>query len=143
MGLPGFEPGSRAPEAHSLDQASRQPQVRGLESLTDNLLMVIKTLAKLQHLAKSNQRAIRYRLLRLNKSANLQHPLEVEQAIYKLENRNNYKNKLFLAYQYFCQSNNIQFTRPRRLPTEAFVITIPTEQRIDTIYMWIERILGL
>ena len=25
MGLPGFEPGSRAPEAHSLDQASRQP----------------------------------------------------------------------------------------------------------------------
>ena len=25
VGLPGFEPGSRAPEAHSLDQASRQP----------------------------------------------------------------------------------------------------------------------
>jgi hypothetical protein len=25
MGLPGFEPGSRTPEAHSLDQASRQP----------------------------------------------------------------------------------------------------------------------
>ena len=26
VGLPGFEPGSRAPEAHSLDQTSRQPQ---------------------------------------------------------------------------------------------------------------------
>jgi hypothetical protein len=25
VGLPGFGPGSRAPEAHSLDQASRQP----------------------------------------------------------------------------------------------------------------------
>ena len=25
VGLPGFEPGSRAPEAQSLDQASRQP----------------------------------------------------------------------------------------------------------------------
>ncbi len=30
MGLPGFGPGSRAPEAHSLDQASRQPLHRGL-----------------------------------------------------------------------------------------------------------------
>jgi hypothetical protein len=26
MGLPGFEPGSRTPEAHSLDQTSRQPR---------------------------------------------------------------------------------------------------------------------
>jgi len=26
VGLPGFEPGSRAPEAQSLDQASRQPR---------------------------------------------------------------------------------------------------------------------
>ena len=26
VGLPGFEPGSRTPEAHSLDQTSRQPQ---------------------------------------------------------------------------------------------------------------------
>ncbi len=25
VGLPGFGPGSRAPEAHSLDHASRQP----------------------------------------------------------------------------------------------------------------------
>jgi len=25
VGLPGFEPGSRTPEAHSLDQTSRQP----------------------------------------------------------------------------------------------------------------------
>ena len=30
MGLPGFEPGSRAPEAQSLDQASRQPLLRAL-----------------------------------------------------------------------------------------------------------------
>jgi len=28
VGLPGFEPGSRTPEAHSLDQASRQPLSR-------------------------------------------------------------------------------------------------------------------
>jgi len=133
VGLPGFEPGSKAPEASSLDQTSRQPLCRSLEYRNDNLAMIIKTLAKLQHLAKSNQRAIWYRLLRLNKLANLQTPSEVQKAIYKMECRNNYKNKLFLAYQYFCESNSIEFVRPRRLPTEVCVINIPTEQRIDTI----------
>jgi hypothetical protein len=37
VGLPGFEPGSRAPEAHSLDQASRQPQTSSLDILKHNL----------------------------------------------------------------------------------------------------------
>ena len=32
VGLPGFEPGSRAPEAQSLDHASRQPHISIIES---------------------------------------------------------------------------------------------------------------
>ena len=32
VGLPGFEPGSRAPEAQSLDHASRQPLTKFLKA---------------------------------------------------------------------------------------------------------------
>jgi hypothetical protein len=34
VGLPGFEPGSREPKSHSLDQASRQPlELRDLDPI--------------------------------------------------------------------------------------------------------------
>jgi hypothetical protein len=107
VGLPGFEPGSKAPEASSLDQTSRQPLFSRLEprqSIND-FPLIVKTIAKLQHLTKTTQRAIGYRLTRLNKLANLQNPIDVQKAVYRLECRNNYKNKLLLAYQYFCQAN--------------------------------------
>jgi integrase len=93
----------------------------------------VKTISKLQHLSKTNQKAIGYRLTRLNKLVDLQNPIDVQKAIYGMECRNNYKNKLLLAYQYFCNANGIEFARPKRLPSEVCVISIPTEERIDTI----------
>ena len=42
MGLPGFEPGSQAPEAYSLDQASRQPQIQSQDTIQHNLPLIIK-----------------------------------------------------------------------------------------------------
>ena len=40
MGLPGFEPGSREPKSHSLDQASRQPHMfYGLKSKPSGLIL--------------------------------------------------------------------------------------------------------
>jgi hypothetical protein len=56
VGLPGFEPGSRTPEAQSLDQASRQPLYSSLDALHDCLPMIIKTLAKLQRLRALSKR---------------------------------------------------------------------------------------
>jgi len=129
VGLPGFEPGSRTPEAQSLDQASRQPLFSGLDSLP----MIIKTLAKLQHLSKANQKAIWNRLRRLNKLCNLTNTAEVEATIYKQNVKNTTKNKFFSAYQCFCNANSINYEKPKRMHVEEFVIHVPTEAKIDMI----------
>jgi hypothetical protein len=65
VGLPGFEPESIEPKSTSLDQASRQPLLQSLDTLRhskDNFTCIIKTLTKLQHLSKVNQKAIWNRL---------------------------------------------------------------------------------
>ena len=133
VGLGRFELPSRAPEAQSLDHASRQPLVRSLDISTQCLPFIIKTLTKLQHLSKANQRAIWYRLQRLSREVNLQRPAEVEKFVYSMNVKNNYKNKLFAAYQHFCHANTILYRKPKRLTEEPYVIHIPTEQRIDKI----------
>jgi hypothetical protein len=46
VGLPGFEPESIEPKSTSLDQASRQPHVKGSEE--DKFARAIKTLTKRQ-----------------------------------------------------------------------------------------------
>jgi hypothetical protein len=42
VGLPGFEPGSREPKSHSLDQASRQPHATRENKLQGSLLIPIE-----------------------------------------------------------------------------------------------------
>jgi integrase len=95
--------------------------------------MIIKTLAKLQHLSKANQKAIWNRLRRLNKLCNLTDPVEVEQTIYKQNVKNTTKNKFFSAYQCLCNANSINYKKPKRLHVEEFVIHVPTEDKIDKI----------
>jgi integrase len=95
--------------------------------------MIIKTLAKLQHLSKSNQQAIWNRLRRLNRICCLSDSSAVEQSIYRLNVKNTTKNKLFDAYQRFCDANRIVFKKPKRLHVEEFVIHVPTESRIDRV----------
>ena len=133
VGLPGFEPGSIAPEATSLDQTSRQPPIVESRVSKGQIAYIIKTLSKLQHLSKANQRAIWYRLLRLGKLCNLLDPAFVDKAIYGLDVKNIYKNKLFNAYQYFCKANSIEYCKPRKLREESFIIHVPTEERIDKV----------
>ena len=104
VGLPGFGPGSRAPEAHSLDQASRQPLNGSLVSsdFKQNLALILKTLPKIQHLSKANQRAISYRLMRIAKEElGFSDPSEVERFVYSMDVSSNYKNKLFQAHSLF------------------------------------------
>jgi len=133
VGLGRFELPSRAPEAQSLDQASRQPQTCGLHTLKDNLPLIIKTLTRIQHFSKANQKAINSRLERIAREVNLENPSEVEKFIYDLDISNNYKNKLFLAYQSLREANNISYKKPKNLLVKPYVIHVPTEQRINTI----------
>jgi integrase len=58
---------------------------------------------------------------------------EVESFVYSMDTSNNYKNKIFQAYCILCQSNNIEFRKPKLLAVQPFVIRIPTEERIDKI----------
>jgi integrase len=90
-------------------------------------------LSKIQGLSKANQRAIMCRLKRIAKNVDLENPGEVERFLYSLNISNNYRNKLFLAYQYFCEANNIAYRKPRNQHVKPYVIHIPTEERINTI----------
>jgi integrase len=96
--------------------------------------LILKTLPKIQHLSKANQRAINYRLMRIAKEEiDFDIPTEVESFVYSMDTSNNYKNKIFQAYCILCQSNNIEFKKPKLLVVQPFVIRIPTEERIDKI----------
>ena len=86
VGPPGFEPGSIAPEATSLDQTSRRPQIKSLYPYA-------------LRLSKANQRAILTRVKRLSKLVKyLQDYSNVEKAVYSLHVKNYYKNKLFAEF---------------------------------------------
>jgi len=124
------------PKSTSLGQTSRQPLLQSLDTLghsKDNFSCIIKTLAKLQHLSKSNQKAIWNRLTCLNKHVDLKKCSEVEKFIYSMNVKNTYKNKLFEAYCRFCIANDLRFEKPKKLKVAEFVINVPTEQRIDAI----------
>ncbi|MBS7636462.1 hypothetical protein KEJ37_03850 [Candidatus Bathyarchaeota archaeon] len=73
------------------------------------------------------------RLKRLAKLVNLNSPFEVGKCIYALNVSNNYRNKLLLAYQYYCQAKGVPNKKPKNQKVKPFVIHIPTEERIDKI----------
>jgi integrase len=64
----------------------------------------------------------------------------VEKFIYSLDVSNNYKNKLFEAYQYYANANTIAYKKPKKLRVNQFIIHVPTEQRIDKIIACCGRI---
>ncbi len=47
--------------------------------------------------------------------------------------KNNYKNKLFEAYEQFCSANDVCYEKPKKLKCEEFVINVPIVQRIDKV----------
>jgi hypothetical protein len=72
-------------------------------------------------------------LKRLAKGVRLDVPGEVNTYIYGLRVSNNYKNKLFYAYQYLCDANYIPYVKPKKLHVDPYMIQIPTEEQIDRI----------
>jgi integrase len=73
------------------------------------------------------------RLKRIAKNVDLENSDEVEKYLYGLDISNNYRNKLFLAYQYYCNANGIPYRKPKNQHVKPYVINIPTEERINTI----------
>jgi site-specific recombinase XerC len=69
----------------------------------------------------------------LGKHVDLKCSAEVEQYIYSMQCKNNYKNKLFEAYERFCSANDVCYKKPKKLKCEEFVINVPIEQRIDKV----------
>ncbi len=119
VGLPGFEPGSLTPEAKSLDQTSRQPQNGSLTTPSKGFGLIVKTYASIQHLSETSQKAVIQRLKRISKGADLQKPNEVNAFVFCLNVSNNYKNKLFYAYQHLCKANRILYNKPKKLRVDA------------------------
>jgi integrase len=99
----------------------------------NDFALIVKTLTKLQHLSKANQKAIWNRLTCLNKHVDLKNSVEVGKFIFGMQCKSTYKNKLFEAYERFCAANDIAYKKPKKLKQEEFVINVPTEQRIDTV----------
>ncbi|HUW47659.1 MAG TPA: hypothetical protein VMW36_02815 [Patescibacteria group bacterium] len=84
-------------------------------------------------MSKANQKAIWNRLTYLGKYVDLMHSAEVEKFVYSKQCKNNYKNKLFEAYERFCSANDVCYKKLKKLKCEEFVINVPTEQRIDKV----------
>jgi integrase len=94
---------------------------------------LLKTLTKIQHLSKVNQKAIASRLKRIARYIDLEKTDDVEKFIYSLDISNNYRNKLFLAYGYYCDANDIVYSKPKNQQVKSPAIQVPTEDRIDII----------
>jgi integrase len=82
--------------------------------------------------AKNTVRSISYSLRQLNQNADLKNPEEVKTYLANSTICNATKTKLCFAYHWFCQTNNIQWTKPiykwqRKIPL------IPTTENINKI----------
>ncbi|MCK4477370.1 tyrosine-type recombinase/integrase [Candidatus Bathyarchaeota archaeon] len=96
--------------------------------------LIINTLIKAKNSgkAKNTVRSISYSLRQLNKNADLKNPEEVKTYLANSTVCNATKTKLCFAYNWFCQTNNIQWTRPK-YKWERKIPIIPTTANIDKI----------
>jgi len=115
---------------HAKPLTRRRPQQQ-LAKYDD---LIIKTLIEATNSGKAQNtiRSISYSLRQLNKNADLKNPEEVKTYLANSTVCNATKTKLCFAYNWFCQTNNIQWTRPiykweRKIPI------IPTTANIDKI----------
>ncbi len=82
--------------------------------------------------AKTTIRSISYSLKQLNRNADLKNPSEVKAYIANTTVCNATKIKLCFAYNWFCQTNNIEWVRPK-YKWERKIPIIPTTANIDKI----------
>jgi len=71
-------------------------------------------------------------LKRLAKSTDLNNPEEVKQFIANLDVSNSYKKNLSIAYNKYCQYNQIEWEMPIYTP-QAKLIKIPTKEKLEMI----------
>jgi len=113
----------------ALSLARRRPQQ---PTLYDNL--IINTLIKAQNSGKAQNtvKSISYSLRQLSQHANLTEPEQVKTYLANAAICNATKTKLCFAYDYFCKTNGIQWTKPH-YRTERKIPLIPTTENIHKI----------
>ena len=152
MGSPGFEPRLPTPQAGILDQITRNPpelpaksgfldQARLRPPQPKDKAAIINTLLKMRSEAKAEStiHSISQYLSQLSRKTNLQNPDQVKNYISTATNEktnrplsNGSKNKLCLAYEWYCKTNNIQWKKPFYKEAEGTPI-IPTTEAVNKI----------
>jgi len=137
-----LNPGSPTPQAGILNQSSRMwtniphkseailrpQQPTKYEDLIINTLIKAKNEGK----AKNTVIAISRRLKQLSRKADLKNPEEVKTAIANSPVCNQSKNKLALAYNWYCKTNGIEWKKPY-FKWERKIPLIPTTENITKI----------
>jgi integrase len=116
-------------------EAIRRPQPR--IEFTDHIIKnaIEKTLIELKKNGKSDNtiRSVSYSLRKLQANTDLHDPETVKLYIANLKLRNNTKQRLVDSYNYFCQANAIQWTRPKYYKWDRIIPIIPTKENIYKI----------
>jgi integrase len=85
---------------------------------------------------------VRKSLTYLSKHTNLDQPEQVKQFIASKDVSNGYKKNLCLAYDKYCQYNQIEWQMPKYRP-EAKTIKIPTKAKLEMLIARAGKTLGL
>ena len=141
-----MNPGSPAPQAGILNHSRRSgtkihsstrpdtfARLRPQQGTRYNAL-IINTLIKATNSgkAKNTVRSISYSLRQINRNADLKNPEDVKAYIANSPVCNATKTKLCFAYNWFCQTNGIEWTKPR-YKWERKIPIIPTTANVDKI----------
>ena len=114
---------------HSDSLTRRRPQQ---PTKYDDLIINTLINAKASGKSENTLTSISYSLKRMNRNVNLTNPEEVKTYIANLEVSNATKAKLCFTYNWFCQTNNIKWKKPR-YRWERKIPLIPTTANIDRI----------
>ena len=121
-----MNPGPPAPQAGILNQARRRPH-QDTQRIINTLLEM-----KAKGLSSTTIYDISHKLKRLNQLADFRHPEEVKMAIANMKVCNNTKTGYAKAYQYFVNTNGLEWKRPK-YKWERKIPLIPTTANIDKI----------
>jgi len=137
-----LNPGSPAPQAGILNHSSQnQTKIHGKldarprpQQATKNSGLIINTLIKATNAgkAKNTIKSISYSLRQIDRNADLKNPDNVKAFIANMQVCNATKIKLCFAYNWFCQTNDIEWTKPK-YAWERKIPIIPTTASVDKI----------
>ena len=110
-----------------------QPRIEFTDQIIKNAIEKTHTEHKKNGKAENTIRSVSTSLRKLNANTDLHNPEEVKLYIANLKLRNNTKQRLVASYNYFCQTNQIQWNRPKYYKWDRITPIIPTTENIYKI----------